>query len=146
MKRSFKSALGVTLLEIMLVLAIAAMVVVMSIRYYQSASINQKVAATMNNVTGIIAAAESIFTTTGSVSTISSTAVAAYLPGNTMPLTGWSTAITISGTSANQYKITIKTIPKAACMQLINLMKQNSKLVPGTCSADPGDLTVDVTI
>ncbi len=36
------SVLGVTLLEIMLVLAIAAMVVVMSIRYYQAARASQQ--------------------------------------------------------------------------------------------------------
>src|SRR3954470_14535314 len=89
MKRSFKSAYGVTLLEIMLVLAIAAMIVVMSIRYYQSASLNQKVAATMDNVTGIISAGESYYSSTSSLAGLTSTQIAPYLPGSVMPAAAW---------------------------------------------------------
>ena len=42
MKRTIKSIYGATLLEIMLVLAIAAMIIVMSVRYYQSAQMSSQ--------------------------------------------------------------------------------------------------------
>lgn len=89
MKRPFKTVLGVTLLEIMLVLAIAAMIVVMSIRYYQSASLNQKVASTMDNITGIISAGESYYSSTSSLAGLTSAQIAPYLPGSVMPTAAW---------------------------------------------------------
>ena len=129
MKRSFKSVLGVTLLEIMLVLAIAAMVIVMSIRYYQSASLNQKIAATLNNITAIVAAGESYLAATGTLTALSSTNLNPYLPGNTMPFSGWGGQMSVTTGAANSYSIGIPSVPANGCTQLTNLVQQNSKLV-----------------
>ena len=77
MKKTVKSMLGVTLLEIMLVLAIAALVIVMSIRFYQSAADSNKVNAGLNTIQGVVAAAESSITATGDA-----TSAKNYLPGS----------------------------------------------------------------
>lgn len=145
MKRSFKSIIGVTLLEIMLVLAIAAMVIVMSIRYYQSASLNQKIAATMNNVTGIIAAAESYLAGAGNLSAISDANLTPYLPGNVMPNSGWVGAMSVTPATANSYTINIPNVPGQGCNQLRNLVSQNSKLNVAACSGSVQTLTITVT-
>jgi len=140
MKRSFTSVLGVTLLEIMLVLAIAAMIIVMSIRYYQSASLNEKIATTLNNVTAIVAAAESYLAATGTLAGATAANLTPYLPGGTMPFSGWGGSMAVTNPSANGYSITIPSIPTAACTPFTNLIKQNSKL-----SIDTGCTTVTVT-
>lgn len=128
MKQSRQSILGVTLLEIMLVLAIAAMVIVMSIRYYQSASLNQKIAATLNNITAVVAAAESYLAATGTLMGLAKTEITPYLPGGIMPYTGWGAQMTVTGGQASSYTIGLPGVPSAACTQLTNLVKQNSKL------------------
>jgi Tfp pilus assembly protein FimT len=128
MKQSRQSILGVTLLEIMLVLAIAAMVIVMSIRYYQSASLNQKIAATLNNITAVVAAAESYLAATGTLTGLATAEITPYLPGGVMPYTGWGGQMTVTGGQASSYTIGLPSVPSAACTQLTNLVKQNSKL------------------
>jgi Tfp pilus assembly protein FimT len=138
-----KSIAGVTLLEIMLVLAIAAMVIVMSVRYYQSASLNQKMNATLDSVTGIMAGGESVLAAVGTLSNISSAQLAPYMPNSAMPSSPWGGAMTIATSGANSYVITIPNVPSEACTPLTNLIGQNSKLkFGGTC---PGAATVTVT-
>lgn len=143
MKKSFKSALGVTLLEIMLVLAIAAMIIVMSIRYYQSASTNQKVASTMDNITGVMAAGESFLAATGNLSAVSATDLTPYLPGGALPNSPWGGPFTVKAIGANSYSMTIPSVPANACNMLKALVGQNSKLTPDCSTA--GQLTVTVT-
>ena len=90
MKKSYQKMLGVTLLEIMLVLAIAALVIIMSIRFYQSASTSNKVNAGMSTINSIVAAAESYFNAKGTYSGVAA-GVVNYLPGGgtTMPPSPW---------------------------------------------------------
>lgn len=102
MKRTYKSMMGVTLLEIMLVLAIAALVIVMSIRFYSSASNSQKINAMISIVSALNAAAESCASANNSDLT-SCTDLAPYMPNGVMPKTPWGGVITgptISGTAA----------------------------------------------
>jgi Tfp pilus assembly major pilin PilA len=141
---------GVTLLEIMLVLAIASMVIIMSVRYYQSASLNQKINAAVDGVTGIVAAAESYLASTGSngaLSGISSGQLIAYLPNGVMPSSPWGGALTIGSGSTNGYIITIPNVPGTGCTALSSLLQQNSKLTASGCVAEgsAGALTVTVT-
>ena len=76
MKCFSKKNQGVTLLEVLLVLAIAAMIIVMSIRYYQSASTSQQVNMTMEEIQAITAAADNLAIGSGSYQTgISSAAL-----------------------------------------------------------------------
>src|SRR3990167_10460321 len=83
MIRRFGSMIGVTLLEILLVLAIAAMIIVMSVRYYQGATSSQQVNAFLQQVQGIAAAADNLAIATGTYSTVSKSAVQAFLGGST---------------------------------------------------------------
>jgi type II secretory pathway pseudopilin PulG len=137
MKRNFKSMLGVTLLEIMLVLAIAAMIIVMSIRYYQSASLNQKLNAAVDTITGIVAAGESYLSAYGTFSNITS-GIKNYLPGGNIPTSPWGGALTITGGGATATSYTINGLNaptgSGGCNQLQALLKNNSKLSV-TCSA-----------
>jgi Tfp pilus assembly major pilin PilA len=142
MKKSSRTLLGVTLLEIMLVLAIAAMVIVMSIRYYQSASNNQKVASLLNSITGIVAAGEGLLGTTGSLGTANA-GLQAYLPGAAMPSSPWGGPISITNQAANTYTINVPSVPGSVCTQIIGLLSNNNKLgAPGSC---PGTMTIVVT-
>ncbi len=148
MKKSPQSILGVTLLEIMLVLAIAAMVIVMSIHYYQSASNNQKIAAGMNTIMAVAAAGESYLATgpsTGLQSASNST-LSPYL-GGTMPTSPWGGAITVAGVSSTSYTITM-TVSKdpVVCTQLIALISQNSKLNTPAPTCSGGSLVVTVNM
>lgn len=145
MKRSFKSVLGVTLLEIMLVLAIAAMVIVMSIRYYQSASLNQKVSVTMNNITGIVAATESYMSATGTLAGLTSAVIVPYLPSGKMPNSGWGVQMTIKGGAATSFDIGAGTVPADACKILTQMISQNSKMKATACGTTSTDFTVTVT-
>ncbi len=130
MKKSLQTMLGVTLLEIMLVLAIASMVIVMSIRYYQSASTNQKITSGLNVVTAVVAAGESLLAATGSLATASGTTLGAYLPGGQMPNSPWGGPVTIP--TANQMGYTIDmpiSTSTNACSQFILLVNGGP---PGT--------------
>ncbi len=150
MKRSFKSTLGVTLLEIMLVLAIAAMVVVMSIRYYQTASLNQKVSSTMNNIVGIVAAGESYYSATNTMAGLTSANLVPYLPGGTMPFSAWGgSAIKVGNPTTSSYDITVPNVPGLGCTQLQNMIKTNPKLTSSTtCGTTTAgaDLVITVTM
>ena len=135
MKRMNKSMLGVTLLEIMLVLAIAALVIVMSIRFYQSASSSQKINATISVVQGITAAAENYFNSAGSTYVGVDTGIVPYLPNNQIPNSPFGDTITVSGT-ANVLTINFTTaIPTQECNAIIKFLQQNSHFTPApTCS------------
>ena len=135
MKRSFKSMLGVTLLEIMLVLAIAALIIVMSIRYFQSASTNEKVNAAVDTVTGIVAAGENYNNANGSFSGITASSLNSYLPGGKPPASPWGGSITIMSVNATIYKISMP-VPATGndCTLLVELLKSNNKLKPAACS------------
>lgn len=136
MKQSFKKMLGVTLLEIMLVLAIAALVIVMSIRFYQSASTSNKVNAGVSLVQGIVAAGENYLNATGSFSAISNTTLLPYLPGSAMPTSPWGGDVTVKSTGANSYTIAMPvTGPQSVCTQFNDLLKQNAKFTPDNCAA-----------
>lgn len=149
MRKSYQSMLGVTLLEIMLVLAIAALIIVMSIRFYQSASNSSKVNAAMSTLQAIVAAEETYYNANAAWDTASK--VAGYLPGGVMPQSPWTgTTSTGAGTAPAVYTITIPGAPGAgtassptgACGQLSALVKQNTKFTSPTCS-NPG-FTVSV--
>jgi Tfp pilus assembly protein PilE len=136
MKRSSRTMQGVTLLEIMLVLAIAAMVIVMSIRYYQSASTNQKINGALDTITGIVAAGESYLSATGTFTSMPATAFDAYLPGGSSPTSPWGGVITYATAAANSYTITFNPAPPVdACARLTAMLLKNKNIVPNaSCS------------
>ena len=143
MKKMSKSILGVTLLEVMLVLAIAAMVIVMSVRYYQSANANQQATSTMQQIQGIIAAADGLAQAGGSYTVVTTTAVQPLMPGNTMK-TAWGDTVSIgSGTTATSYPVTIGKVPYNVCPIVLAQIKANPKFSTTTTCAATG--TTDIT-
>lgn len=107
MKQNIRSTLGVTLLEIMLVLAIAAMIIVMSIRYYQSATSSQQVNTILQQLQGVTAAMDNLAVGSGTYANITQTQLQAAVggPANlTTPLGG---TINMSAPSATGYTITV---------------------------------------
>jgi len=122
MKRIAKTMLGVTLLEIMLVLAIAAMIIVMSIRYYQSANANQQVNSAIEQVQAIAAAYDSLAQQAGGFSQVTSSSVTALLPAGSRNLP-WGGTITANGTGGT-LSVTFST---AAPTTLCGLMQAKYK-------------------
>jgi type II secretory pathway pseudopilin PulG len=126
MRRFSKSVLGVTLLEIMLVLAIAAMVIVMSVRYYQSATASQQTNATLQLIQAITAAADSLSQSTGTYSNVTAANVGALLPGGvtTGLNTPWGTTITLNPSTSN-YVVSIPSAPSQVCPLLVSRLSAN---------------------
>lgn len=111
--------LGVTLLEIMLVLAIAAMVIVMSIRYYQTATSSQQTNAVIEQVLAITAAADNLSQGAGTYSA-ATLANIENIVGSVNMRTPWSAGavpFVISGAGA-ALTISVSQLPNAVCTAL----------------------------
>lgn len=132
MKRTNKSMMGVTLLEIMLVLAIAALVIVMSIRFYQSASSSQKINAMAGIIQGITAASENYYNShNASYDSLTKTSVQPYMPNGVMPKTPWGGAIDVTG-AGSKLTITPSSVPATACVALSDFLKTDSRYAVDT--------------
>jgi type II secretory pathway pseudopilin PulG len=127
MKKYAKSMLGVTLLEIMLVLAIAAMIIVMSIRYYQSATSSQQANQALAQIQAISAAADNLAQGTGSYASggVDTASVSQLVPAGSMTAP-WGGAITVSGASASTYTVNIGATPGAVCPLLASRLTANN--------------------
>src|SRR5579883_2586075 len=99
MKKFAKRMVGVTLLEIMLVLAIAAMIIVMSVRYYQSANQNSQANTFVEQVGAVSAGVENLVQGTGNYSTVSTAQLTSILPANTLTTAPWGGGLTFTATS-----------------------------------------------
>ena len=155
MKRFAKSILGVTLLEIMLVLAVAAMIIVMSVRYYQSASASQQANATVQQLQAITAAADSLAQGSGSYmapTAVSNTTLSPLLPNGTYAFTTpWGGTITVTAVSASTYTVSVSQVPANVCALVVLKLSTNSHYAnlapanPGACPATAGDITYTYT-
>lgn len=158
MKKFARKMLGVTLLEIMLVLAIAAMIIVMSVRYYQSASSSQQANAVLQQIQAITAAADSLAQASGSYqeANISNTTLKPLLPnsanttGDTI-LSPWGTDITVGSAQASTYQVTIPQTPSGVCPLVISKLATNNhyqSLSPATaaaCGSSAADISYTYT-
>lgn len=142
MRRTQKSIAGVTLLEIMLVLAVAALIIVMSIRYYQSATASQQANTAMNQIQAITAAADNLSVGTGSYTdTVSESSVKSLMPNNSMT-TPWNTDITVAADSATSYTVTFSTVPTAVCPLLTAKLKGQAHFSDiSTCTSTAADVS-----
>lgn len=135
--------LGVTLLEIMLVLAIAAMVIVMSIRYYQNATSSQQTNAVLEQVLSMAAAADNLSQGSGTYSQATSTNIG-NIVGSANMKTPWATtgAFSFSG-SGGTLTITVNSLPKAVCTALAAKIPTGSgshfKPITPTCTSATGN-------
>ena len=140
MKRTLKLSTGVTLLEIMLVLAIASMVIVMSIRYYQQASNSQNVNVILEEIQNITAAADNIAQGTGGYSSATSANIAVIAGANNMT-SPYGSAIAVTSTST-AVTMSFGTVPASVCTQVTQKLSSNPKYAPTGC---PTSLTVVYT-
>lgn len=139
-----RTMLGVTLLEVMLVLAIAAMIIVLSIRYYQSATASQQVNATLEQIQAITAAADSLSQGSGTYVGNATTAnITSVLGGTSAMTTTWGTAITIGTATATSYPVTISNMSPQVCTQLRTRLAVNKNItgVTASCGTAPADFT-----
>lgn len=136
MKRMIKSVLGVTLLEIMLVLAIAAMIIVMSVRYYQSASTNQQANGALQMIQGITSAADNLAQGTGSYANavVSTATIQPLMPNNSMS-TPWGGTITVTGGSPT-YSVSLTLVPAQVCLLLKSRLASNPKFVAASIASN----------
>lgn len=137
MKRFAKSMLGVTLLEIMLVLAIAAMIIVMSVRYYQSATINQQANAFLSQLQAMQAAADSLAQGSGSYSVVTPSGITSITGGGTNGLNApWGATITVTSSASVMTYTMTGTTPQAVCSLLKSRMATNANWgITGDCTA-----------
>lgn len=136
MKLNMRSILGVTLLEIMLVLAIAAMVIVMSIRYYQSATSSQQVNTIMQQLQGVTASMDNLAVGSGTYANISQAQLLASLGGGNALTTPLGGTITMSSPSATGYTITVP-LNATICPMVATKVAANAKMSvtnPTTCT------------
>jgi Tfp pilus assembly protein PilE len=142
--RRLKTMLGVTLLEIMLVLAIAAMVVVVSIRYYQSATVSQQTNALMAQLQAISASADQLAQgSAGYGATAVNTTNMQALLGSTGLMTQWAQPITVTGTSATTYTVSVPATPPGVCASIRLKLQANTRFTSVTCASTtaPGTLS-----
>lgn len=131
---------GVTLLEIMLVLAIAAMIIVMSIRYYQSSSQSNDANATMEQINVIASAVDNISRGGGgNYSNVTATALLGVV-GSTNMSTTTNQPVVWSSTGAATYTV-VMPLSTTVCNSVAAKLVGNSKIgTTATCSAT-GNLT-----
>jgi type II secretory pathway pseudopilin PulG len=142
MKQSIKSAIGVTLLEIMLVLAIASMIVVMSIRYYQSASNSQQANTALQQVQAVIAAMDNLGIA-GGYSTITASQLSAVVGSSNM-ITPNKGVITLGTVTTSTYTVTFG-LTTQTCPNVAAKLKANPKSAASACAAGTLTLSYDAT-
>ncbi len=137
--RSPSANKGVTLLEIMLVLAIAAMVIVMSIRYYRTASNSQNANAILSLVQAISASAEKLHQGLSSYADVTTAQVARDVTGSATGSlsTPYGATVTISNTSATSYTVNLgSSIPTAVCSTITSQLASNAQItISSDCSS-----------
>src|SRR5579883_2028793 len=131
---------GVTLLEILLVLAISASIIVMSVRYYSSATYSMQTNAAINEIQAITAAIDN-YAGGGSYAGITSTIIQPLLP-NDILTTPWGTKIDIGNIQPSSYTVTLPVVPRAVCMLVAARLQTNNHYQISTpcASSGPTDL------
>src|SRR3990167_1098160 len=119
--------LGVTLLEVMLVLAIAAMVILMSVKFYKSAADSNQVNTYMQTVQAITAAADGLAANTGSYAAATTAAVTTIVGANNMRAP-WGAALTLTAVGTTGVTITPATAAgTSVCAQVELKLEANPK-------------------
>jgi Tfp pilus assembly major pilin PilA len=139
-----KKVLGVTLLEVMLVLAIAAMIIVMSVRYYQSATSSSQSNTALTQIQSIIVAADSISQAGGTYTgVVTSSAISPLLPSNGLVMPWGETATIGTGTSGSVSTLTIglTSIPTGVCPILFANLKANNHITISPTACTSGAVT-----
>lgn len=134
--QNFRSTSGATLLEVMLVLSIVALIILMSVRFYQATTNASITTQTLNVVQGIAAAADSssLGSTNGYASATSTNL--RNVGGPALLISPAGGTITVGTLNTSSYTITIPNLPLTVCNNVANKLKlQNTKFGVPTCGA-----------
>jgi len=140
--RSQRTMLGVTLLEIMLVLAVAALILVMSIKYYRTATASKQANDSLSMIQAIVSMADSVAMASGSYSTggLTTTAVQAMLPNN--GVVPWSTDQVTVAASAASYNVTLPAMPADVCPLVYSKLAGDPHYTPiSPCTSSAANFT-----
>lgn len=154
-----KSIKGIGLLELMLSLAIIAVLLIMATRYYSSASASQKIQAAVDQINATRSAVQNAaagISTSSSSATIGDLVAAGYLPlsfvagvsnasaaaGMSSGVTPWGGSISIGNFSTKTFDITMDTPNSQTCTAVQN--KINATAAQGS-AASCSDSTLTVT-
>lgn len=137
--RGIYKNLGVTLLEMILVIEVASMIFMMAVKFYRSATASHQVNAAITIIEAITASADSLSLGTGSYVGISTGAIRNLMPNKSMK-SPWGGDITISGASitSHSYQVIMEGTPRAVCYQLKSRLVSNNKytgMAGNTCAA-----------
>lgn len=132
---------GVTLLEILLVLAISASILVMSVRYYGSATASLQANTTIEQIQAITATIDN-YSAGLSYSSISTAFLQSLMPKHSLK-TSWGTDISIDSVKPSSYSVTLPDTPKAICSLIRSKLESNNhyKVTTPAC----GEISADFT-
>lgn len=135
MTRSIRSILGATLLEVMLVLSIVGLIILMSVKYYQSATSSSQIQQVMGMVQAITSAADNIAASgTGyTTSALNPSNIKAIAGANALS-TPWGSTVTITAGGSNSYTVNIPSVPQGVATIICIKLKANTKYTNPTCS------------
>jgi competence protein ComGC len=142
MKKRMTSIAGVTLLEILLVLAIAAMILVLSIRYYQSAKSSQDQASLMAMITAISAGSDSFSVGKNNYKGLTLVKIKSLLPATlqeTPALDPWGGTISVTGSAdGKKYTATFPGVAASVCTIVEARLAANKHFDAIKCSNNAG--------
>jgi type II secretory pathway pseudopilin PulG len=131
---------GATLLEVMLVLSIIALIILMSVRYYQSTTTASQTEQTMGIVSAITAAADNLsLGTAGGYSNVTAANMSSVI-GSANMNSPWGGTITFGSGNTTSYSVTIPKPTAAVCTTIIIKLKANTKFTDVSCTGG-GNLT-----
>lgn len=134
MRPPIRSVLGATLLEIMLVLSIIALIILMSVRYYQATSNASQTEQVMSQIQALTASADNLaMGASGGYSNATTSNITA-LSGASVLVSPWGGTVTVTGQTPTTYEVSIPHAPSAVCTNVTNKLKTNTKYTGLSCS------------
>jgi len=139
--RSIRLMLGVTLLEVMLVLSIVSLIILMSVRYYQATTNASQTQQGLALIQALSATADNLaMGDTGGYSNATS-ANMKELSGAGILASPWGGTVAISAQTPTTYKIVIPNTPVGVCDNVKNKLSTDSKFTFSACSGGASGIT-----
>ena len=149
MNKILQKQRGISLLEVMLSLAIIAIILLLATRYYVVASKSASLNATTALIGSIQQGAAQYRVGQGSYANMTQTtlinqgsiAKTDQTSDGTGIVTEWG-AVTVDGSAGTSYKITLDTLPFDVCTNLTNRYSTSATVSPGCTGGATTDLTI----
>lgn len=117
---------GVTLLEMLMVLALSGFIITNSVRYYTHASQQNKLNTTLESLQTVVVAADQYSSLYGTFQSLNLNNFVQFLPYQQLPNSPYGGVFTIQGLSQISYKVTIPGVSQTACYQIQALLSSNA--------------------